>query len=35
MNWMKMHKALFDISAHLDSPVFGKVTLQLRLIAHL
>jgi hypothetical protein len=38
MNWMKMHKALLDISArlvHLDSLVFGKVTLQLPTIARL
>jgi hypothetical protein len=38
MNWMKMHKAILDISArlvHLDSPTFGKISLQLLPIAHL
>jgi hypothetical protein len=38
MNWMKMHRALLDISAHLvhlDSPIYGKVSLQLPPIAHL
>jgi hypothetical protein len=28
MNWMKMHRAVLDISAHLvrlDSPIYGKV----------
>jgi hypothetical protein len=38
MNWMKMHQAVLDISArlvHLNSPIFGKVSLQLSLIAHL
>jgi hypothetical protein len=38
MNWMKRHKAIFDISAgliHLDSPIFGKVSLQLPPIASL
>jgi hypothetical protein len=32
MNWMKMHRAVLDISAHLvhlDSPIYGKVSLQL------
>jgi hypothetical protein len=32
MNWMKMHQVVLDISAclvHLDSPIFGKVSLQL------
>jgi hypothetical protein len=36
MNWMKMHKDVLDISAHmvhLDSPVFGKITLQLQPVA--
>jgi hypothetical protein len=35
MRWMKMHKALLDISArlvHLDSPVSGKVTLHLPVV---
>jgi hypothetical protein len=38
MNWMKMHRAVLDISArlvHLDSPIFGKVSLQLPPVAHL
>jgi hypothetical protein len=32
MNWMKMHRLVLDISArlvHLDSPIYGKVSLQL------
>jgi hypothetical protein len=32
MIWMKRHKAIMDISArlvHLDSPIFGKVSIQL------
>jgi hypothetical protein len=32
MNWMMMHKAILDISArlvHLNSPMYGKVTLHL------
>jgi hypothetical protein len=36
MKWMKMHQAVFDISAHLihlDSPIFSKVSLQLPPIA--
>jgi hypothetical protein len=36
MNWMKMHKDVLDISAHmvhLDSPVFRKITLQLQPVA--
>jgi hypothetical protein len=38
MNWMKMHRAMSDISArlvHLDSPIYGKVSLQLPPIARL
>jgi hypothetical protein len=30
MNWMKMHRVVLDISArlvHLDSPIYGKVSL--------
>jgi predicted aspartyl protease len=30
MNWMKMHRAMLDISTrlvHLDSPIYGKVSL--------
>jgi uncharacterized membrane protein len=36
MNWMKRHKTVLDISAHLihlDSPIFGKVSLQLPFVA--
>jgi hypothetical protein len=32
MNWMKMHQVVLDISArlvHLDSPIYGNVSLQL------
>jgi hypothetical protein len=38
MDWMKMHQVVLDISAllvHLDSPIYGKVFLQLPLVAHL
>jgi hypothetical protein len=38
MRWMKMHKALLYISAHLihlDSPISGKVTLHLPVVPHL
>jgi hypothetical protein len=38
MNWMKMHKVVSDISAHLvhlDSPIFVKISLQLPLVARL
>jgi hypothetical protein len=38
MNWMKMHRAVLDISVrlvHLDSTIYGKVSLQLPLVAHL
>jgi hypothetical protein len=38
MSWMKMHKAVLDISArlvHLNSPVYGKVTLHLPAISHI
>jgi hypothetical protein len=38
MSWMKLHKAILDIAArivHLDSPVYGKVTLHLPVIAHI
>jgi hypothetical protein len=38
MNWMKRHKAILDVSAHLvhhDSHIFGKISLQLPPIAHL
>jgi hypothetical protein len=30
MNWIKMHQVVLDISAHLvhlDSPIYGKVSL--------
>jgi hypothetical protein len=36
MNWMKRHKAILDISAHLvhlDSPSFSKISLQLPHVA--
>jgi hypothetical protein len=36
MNWIKMHKAVLDISAHLihlDSPIFDKISLQLPPVA--
>jgi hypothetical protein len=38
MSWMKMHKAVLDISVrlvHLNSPVYGKVTLHLPAISHI
>jgi hypothetical protein len=38
MNWMKRHKAVLDISArlvHLNSPVYGKVTLHLPAISRI
>jgi hypothetical protein len=38
MNWMKIHKAVLDIIAHLvhlDSPIFGKISLQFPPVAHL
>jgi hypothetical protein len=38
MNWMKRHKVVLDISAHLvrlDSHNFGKISLQLPLVARL
>jgi hypothetical protein len=38
MNWMKMHRVVLDISAHLvhlNSPIYGKVSLQLPPIARL
>jgi hypothetical protein len=38
MNWMKMHRVVLDIFAclvHLNSPIYGKVSLQLPLVAHL
>jgi hypothetical protein len=38
MNWMKVHKAILDISArlvHLNSLVYGKVTLHLPAVARL
>jgi hypothetical protein len=36
MNWMKQHKEVLDIASrlvHLDSPVYGKVTLHLPAIS--
>jgi hypothetical protein len=38
MNWMKMHRVVLDIFArlvHLNSPIYGKVSLQLPPVAHL
>jgi hypothetical protein len=38
MNWMKMHRVVLDISARLvqlDSPIYGKVSLQLPPVARL
>jgi hypothetical protein len=38
INWMKMHKAVLDISAHLvhiDSFIFGKISLHLAPVARL
>jgi hypothetical protein len=38
MNWTKMHRVVLDISArlvHLDSPIYGNVSLQLPPIARL
>jgi hypothetical protein len=38
MNWMKMHRVVLDISAHmvhLDSPIYVKVSLLLPHVARL
>jgi hypothetical protein len=38
LSWMKWHKAVLDVSArlvHLNSPVYGKVTLHLPTISHI
>jgi hypothetical protein len=38
MSWMKMHKAILDIAArlvHLNSPVYGKITLHLPMISRI
>jgi hypothetical protein len=38
MNWIKMHRVVLDISAHLvhlNSRIYGKVSLQLPPVAHL
>jgi hypothetical protein len=38
MSWMKWHNVVLDISArlvHLNSPVYGKVTLQLPVISRI
>jgi hypothetical protein len=38
MNWMKMQKAILGIAArlvHLNSPVYGKVTLYLPMVARI
>jgi hypothetical protein len=37
MNWMNMHQAMLDVYAHLihlDSPIYGMVSLQLPPVAH-
>jgi hypothetical protein len=38
MSWMKRHKAVLDIASRLirlDSPMYGKITLQLSVISHI
>jgi hypothetical protein len=38
MSWTKWHKVTLDISArldHMNSPVYGKVTLHLRVISRI
>jgi hypothetical protein len=38
MSWMKWHKVILDISArlvHLNSPLYGKITLHLSVISHI
>jgi hypothetical protein len=38
MGWMKLHKAVLDIATrliHLNSPVYGKVTMHLPVISHI
>jgi hypothetical protein len=38
MNWMKMHRAVLDISTHLvhlDSPIFSRTSMQLPPVARL
>jgi hypothetical protein len=38
MSWMKWHKAVLDIAGRLiclDSPMYGKITLQLSVISHI
>jgi hypothetical protein len=38
MSWMKMHNVVLDIATqlvHLNSPVYGKVTLHLPVISHI
>jgi hypothetical protein len=38
MSWMKLHKAVLDIASrliHLDSPVYGKITLHLPAISRI
>jgi hypothetical protein len=38
MSWMKWHKAVLDKSmrlVHLDSPMYGKVTLHIPVISHI
>jgi hypothetical protein len=38
MSWMKLHRAVLDITGrlvHLDSPVYGKVILHLPAVSHI
>jgi hypothetical protein len=38
MSWMKLHKAILNIATrlvHLNTPVYGKVTLQLPVVTHI
>jgi hypothetical protein len=38
MSWMKMHEVVLDIAGrlvHLNSPVYGKVTLHLPAVSHI
>jgi hypothetical protein len=37
MSWLKWHKAVLDIAAklvYLNSPMYGKVTLNLPMVSH-
>jgi hypothetical protein len=38
VSWMKVHKAILDIAkrlVYLDSPIYGKVALQLLVVVHI